>query len=179
MTEIHVPVLIIGGGIVGLSASLFLAHHGIHSLLIERHSGTPIHPRARSVNARTMEIYRSIGIDEAVREAGLTLALSFGIYTGASLREVIEPKPRREGPRKVPGMGLFGRISPVIGSWGTQDLIEPVLLAAARERGVDARFYTDCVAVEQDGEGVKAILRERESDNTFTESLFPEGESLL
>lgn len=50
----HVPVLIVGGGVVGLSAALFLNHHGIRTTLIEKHSGTSIHPRARSVNARTM-----------------------------------------------------------------------------------------------------------------------------
>lgn len=168
MTETRVPVLIIGGGIVGLSASLFLAHHGIHSLLVERHSGTSIHPRARSVNARTMEIYRSLGIDEAVRAAGSTLSPSMGIYTGTSLKEMIESKPRKEGTRKFPGAGLFTSVSPVIGAWGTQDVIEPVLLATAREYGVYARFYTDCVEVEQDENRVTATLREREGGATFT-----------
>ncbi|UJR18309.1 hypothetical protein I4U23_005211 [Adineta vaga] len=168
MTVIRVPVLIVGGGIVGLSASLFLADHRIDSILVERHADTSIHPRSRSVNARTMEIYRSLGIDEAVRAAGSTLSPSMGIYTGTSLREVIESKPRKEGPRKFPGSGLLGSISPVTGAWGTQDMIEPVLLATARERGVDARFYTECIAVEQDDNGVTAILRERESGTTYT-----------
>src|SRR5256714_10183932 len=40
------PVLIVGGGLVGLSTSLFLSWHGIHSLLVERHPSTAIHPRA-------------------------------------------------------------------------------------------------------------------------------------
>lgn len=52
----------------GLSASLFLSHLGVRSLLVERHAGTSIHLRARWLNARTMELYRELGVDEAVRE---------------------------------------------------------------------------------------------------------------
>ncbi|TGO88772.1 hypothetical protein BPOR_0142g00050 [Botrytis porri] len=63
-SEHQIPILIIGGGIVGLSASLFLSQHGIQSLLVKRHSGTSVHPRARSVNARTMESFRGLGIDD-------------------------------------------------------------------------------------------------------------------
>ncbi|CAF1516723.1 unnamed protein product [Adineta ricciae] len=164
MTETRVPVLIIGGGIVGLSASICLSHHGVHCILIERHSGTSIHPRARSVNARTMEIYRSLGIEEAIRQAGSTLSPSMGIYTGTSLKEVIESKPRKEGERKFSLAGLFTSLSSVTGAWGTQDMIEPVLLETARERGVDARFYTECLDVEQDEDGVTATLHRRDED---------------
>ena len=80
-----IPVLIIGGGVVGLSASLFLAQHDIRSIVIERHSGTSIHPRARSVNARTMELYRTIGIADHVREAGKSISASTGMFLGQTL----------------------------------------------------------------------------------------------
>ena len=69
MTE--VPVLIVGGGPVGLMASLMLSRLGIRSLLVERHPGTAIHPKARGINARTMEVFRQQGIETAVRQAGL------------------------------------------------------------------------------------------------------------
>jgi putative polyketide hydroxylase len=162
-SETHVPVLIIGGGIVGLSASLFLSHYGINSLVIERHSGTSIHPRARSVNARTMELYRSLGIEARVREAGASLSASMGIYSGDSLKEVIEVKPRTDGPRKFPLAGLIEHINPVGGTFVTQDMIEPVLVDVARERGGDVRFHTDCLGVEQGVDCIKATLKDRES----------------
>src|SRR2546430_8480941 len=127
---LRVPVLIVGGGIVGLSASLFLSRQGISSLLVERHSGTSIHPRARGVNGRTMELYRELGIDEAVREAGAELADTFGLYKGQTLREVVESKPRKEARKKAFGGGLLAKISPTVAARGTQDKIEPVLLAA-------------------------------------------------
>ena len=50
----EVPVLIVGGGPVGLTASFLLSLHGIRSLLVERHPGTSIVPKARGINARTM-----------------------------------------------------------------------------------------------------------------------------
>ena len=49
---IEVPVLIIGSGPVGLTASILLSQHGIHSLLVERHSGAEIAPTAPDINAR-------------------------------------------------------------------------------------------------------------------------------
>jgi putative polyketide hydroxylase len=66
-----VPVLIVGGGPVGLTASIVLSRHGVRSLLVERHPGTATHPKARGINARTMEMYRQLGIEAAIREAGL------------------------------------------------------------------------------------------------------------
>lgn len=156
-----VPVLIVGGGMVGLSASLFLSYHGIQSLLVERHASTSIHPRARGLNRRTMELYREIGPDEAVRAAGASLAPSMGIYQGPSLVEVIEPVPRSEKsePRRLPGAPFYEYLGPVEGMRGTQDMVEPVLLAAARDRGGDLRFSTECIAFDQDDNGVTATLR--------------------
>src|SRR5689334_16144769 len=97
--EEKVPVLIVGGGIVGLSASLFLLHHGISSMLVERHEGTSIHPRARGVNARTMELYRELGVEKEVRVAGEAISLSVGLLTGESLMDALKdwhPTPEQK-----------------------------------------------------------------------------------
>jgi hypothetical protein len=63
-----VPVLIVGGGLIGLSTSLFLSWQGISSLLVERHPGTAIHARAAGFTPRTMEMFRSVGIEGAIRQ---------------------------------------------------------------------------------------------------------------
>jgi len=58
MTGMHdVDVLIAGGGPVGLTASILLSRFGVTSVLVERHPGTSLHPKARGINARTMEIF--------------------------------------------------------------------------------------------------------------------------
>ncbi len=49
------PVLIAGGGTVGLSAALFLAHHGVDALVVERRAGPSPHPRATGIGPRTVE----------------------------------------------------------------------------------------------------------------------------
>ena len=165
-SEVRIPVLIVGCGIVGLSASLFLSHHGIAAMVVERHSGTSIHPRARSINARSMELYRGLGLEHRVREAGASMLATGGIFEGASLKEVIEARPRSEGPRKLPLAGLIARISPVNGTFVTQDMIEPVLADVARERKVDLRFDTECVDFEQRDDQIVATLKDRESGVT-------------
>jgi 2-polyprenyl-6-methoxyphenol hydroxylase-like FAD-dependent oxidoreductase len=68
MHATHVPVLIAGGGTVGLSAALFLAHHHAPAL-VERHAALSIHPRAAGVGVRTMDLLREVGPEGAVRGA--------------------------------------------------------------------------------------------------------------
>src|SRR5262245_24153874 len=62
----HVPVLIVGGSLVGLATSLFLSWHHIPSLLVERHEGISPLPRAGGLNARTMEIFRTVGMENMI-----------------------------------------------------------------------------------------------------------------
>src|SRR5437588_4277865 len=68
MADIEVPVLLVGGSLVGLSAAMLLGHHGIRSLAVEHHRGTAIHPRAAQISQRTMEIFRTVGIEQIVRK---------------------------------------------------------------------------------------------------------------
>lgn len=69
VSEQEVPVLVVGGSLVGLTTSVLLASHGVRHMLIERHRGTAIHPRAASFHQRTMEIFRSVGLQQAVEAA--------------------------------------------------------------------------------------------------------------
>jgi len=68
MDVTEVPVLIVGGGGCGLSASVFLSDLGVGHLLVERHADTSILPKAHYLNQRTMEIFRQHGLYEAVVE---------------------------------------------------------------------------------------------------------------
>jgi 2-polyprenyl-6-methoxyphenol hydroxylase-like FAD-dependent oxidoreductase len=63
MPRVDVPVLIVGGGPVGMMASLLLAGQGIESLVVERREGPHRAPQAHVVNPRTLEIFRGAGID--------------------------------------------------------------------------------------------------------------------
>ena len=66
-SDTDVPVLFAGGGLVGLSTAMFLAQHGIPSLAVERlRSGSQL-PRAAFFHMRTLEMFRSAGIEDEVR----------------------------------------------------------------------------------------------------------------
>jgi 2,4-dichlorophenol 6-monooxygenase len=62
--EEQTDVIIVGGGPVGLTASLLLSQLGATHVLHERHQGTSVYPRAVSLNQRTMEVYRSLGLHD-------------------------------------------------------------------------------------------------------------------
>jgi 2-polyprenyl-6-methoxyphenol hydroxylase-like FAD-dependent oxidoreductase len=64
------PVLIIGGGPVGLALAADLGRRGIECTLVEQSDGSIYHPRANTVNSRTMEFCRRWGIAEEVRQTG-------------------------------------------------------------------------------------------------------------
>jgi putative polyketide hydroxylase len=60
-------VLIVGGGYAGLASSLFLSAHGVPSVLADRHPAVSVQGRARGINQRTMELYRPLGLEPALR----------------------------------------------------------------------------------------------------------------
>src|SRR6266705_5783010 len=62
-------VLVVGGGVVGLTSALFLAQHGVPCVLVERHPDLLIHPRSRGLTPRTMEVYRQAGLEPAILAA--------------------------------------------------------------------------------------------------------------
>src|SRR5690348_11083686 len=78
-------VLIVGGGIVGLSTSLFLSWRGISSLLVERHPGTAIHPRIPGIAQPTMEMFRNVGIEEAIHQVEAPFNMSGNLLLVESL----------------------------------------------------------------------------------------------
>ena len=156
-----VPVLIIGGGLVGLSTSLFLSHAGVSSLMVERHPGTAIHPRAMGFSPRTLEMFRAAGVEEAIRRIEPPLASVDGsILLVESLVGQVFDNLQEDVSSIFTG--------PVQGSAIAQDLLEPLLRARAEELGGDLRFGNELVACEQDAEGVTATIRERESGRTYT-----------
>ncbi|MEU3479736.1 FAD-dependent monooxygenase [Streptomyces sp. NPDC033753] len=151
------PVLIVGGSLVGLSTSLFLGRLGVPHTLVERHSGTSIHPRGRGNNVRTMELFRAAGVEPSVREAASVLAPNNGILQAPSL---VGDAGEWLFKEIDPGGGL-ARFSPAGWCLCSQNDLEPVLLKRAGELGGDLRFSTELMSFEQDAEGVTAQVKSR------------------
>ncbi|RYP59502.1 hypothetical protein DL771_010883 [Monosporascus sp. 5C6A] len=78
------PVVIIGGGAVGLATSIYLSLRRVPHLLFERYPGTSIHPKACGYNPISVEIFRELGVeDEVLRQrAPIERASCTAWYTG-------------------------------------------------------------------------------------------------
>src|SRR5882672_3378568 len=89
-TDREPPVLIVGGGPAGLTASLLLSRHGIPTLLVDKRDTASPLPRARGVHARAMEILRVCGVEPDLRDQELDItpgAVWQATIAGAVIRE--------------------------------------------------------------------------------------------
>jgi len=158
MTDEEIPVLIVGGSLVGLTTAMLLGHHGVPSLSVERHAGTAIHPRAGHFQLRTMEMLRQMGLEERVRAKSLeTYSPTGGIIAVESLagRELATyVKELNEG---VEGF------SPTVRVFINQDVLEPILREHALELGATVRNRVEAIAVEQDDDGATVTVRDLDS----------------
>jgi 2-polyprenyl-6-methoxyphenol hydroxylase-like FAD-dependent oxidoreductase len=158
MPDEEIPVLIIGGSLVGLTTAMLLGHHGVPSLSVERHAGTAIHPRAGHFQLRTMETIRQMGLEERVRTKSLeTYSATGGIIAVESLAGRQLATYVKELNEGVEGF------SPTVRVFINQDVLEPILRERAIELGATVRNRTEAAALEQDDEGVTVTLRDLDS----------------
>ncbi|MER6265850.1 FAD-dependent oxidoreductase [Streptomyces sp. NPDC001797] len=163
-TDHQVPVLVVGGSLVGLSMSLFLGRLGVRHMLVERHAGTSIHPRGRGNNVRTMELFRRAGIEPDIKAAASLLADNHGILQTPTLVGDAGDWLFKEID---PGGGL-ARFSPTGWCLCSQNDLEPVLRRAAESLTGELRYFHELESFEQDPEGVTAYVRDRDSDRMYT-----------
>lgn len=156
MAHEEVPVLIVGGSLVGLSTAVFLGHHGVPSLVVERHTGTAIHPRAAAVTQRTMENYRAVGLEpEIERIADTEFVQNGAIMAVESL-----------GGKELDWFFRFvnegvEEISPSRRIFVTQIGLEPALSRAAEAAGARVLHSTEATIEAQDADGVTVVVRPR------------------
>jgi len=163
VADIEVPVLIVGGSLVGMSSAMLLGHYGVRSLVVEHHRGTAIHPRAAQITQRTMEIFRTVGVEQIVRRKS---AEQF-VQDGAIM--AVETLAGKEVAYYIANLNEGIRdLSPCERVFISQSLLEPLLKQRAEELGADLRFATEMVSFEQDDSGVTAQIRHRDSGETAT-----------
>src|SRR3954468_6762573 len=156
-------VFVTGGSLVGMTMGLLLAHHGARVIVAEHHRGTAIHPRAAQISQRTMEILRSVGIEQIVREKSGEQFVQDGAIMA------VDTLAGRELAQFVANLNEGIRdVSPTERVFISQSLLEPLLRSRAEELGADLRFATDVVTFSQDADGVGAALRHRDSGDTDT-----------
>ncbi len=154
----EVPVLIAGGGLVGLSTAMFLAQHGIASLAIERlRGGSPV-PRAAHFHLRTLELFRLAGVEDEVRRQSEEEFLPEGAIVamdslaGRKLADIIGSL----------NAGVEA-LSPCRRLFITQPGLEPILRRRARQAGAQVLEGHEIVALRQDAAGVTVTVRDVDS----------------
>ena len=159
----HTQVIIIGGSLVGLSASLFLSSRGVANIVVDKHRGSSPHPRAMGFTERTLEYFRAVGLGDAVPQ----------VEPGTRLRRArVESLAGtwHDETQWTPGQGdeRRGEVSPCTGAAIPQDKLEPILRDTARDRGAVLRLGTEMLSFEQDADGVTVIVRDRETGQEET-----------
>ena len=147
------PVLIAGGGLVGLSAATFLAHQGIRSVTIERLRASSPLPRAAFFHMRTLEMFRCVGIESRMREQSARdfapegAVIVMDCLAGRKLADIIANL--NEGVEAV---------SPCRRLFLNQPSLEPILRDRAREAGATIIQGAQIIDVRQDSNGVSVTV---------------------
>ena len=150
------PVVIAGGGVVGITLALFLANHDIATIVLERQLIPRDLPRAHAINPRTLEVLRELSID-----ADELKAIAAPKELTSEVRFVTTLTGHCFGTLRYERQGEFiGELAAV----GTVNVPQPALesllfnLAAAQPL-IELRRGHDWVMCEQSGDGVKSAVR--------------------
>ena len=151
----QVPVLIVGGGPVGLALAAELGWRGVHCELVERTDGTISTPKMNEVNVRTMEFCRRWGIADAVRNCPFPVdySLDVAFVTSLSGHELARMRRLPRALQKVEGY------SPERLQICSQLWFDPILRSFAQKQPtVTLRHRTSLESFEATDEGVTAEL---------------------
>ncbi|MDG4809533.1 FAD-dependent monooxygenase [Micromonospora sp. WMMD1120] len=173
MGAVEVPVLIVGGGGSGLSASIFLSDHHVDHLLVERRSDTSNLPKAHYLNQRTMEIFRQHGLEADVAE----LAAPPEKFGKVRWQTTLTGPGPLDGKliHEMDGFGggalreTYAAAAPVLPVKLPQVRLEPILRRHAEQRNPGGvRFGHELTSLTETGDRVVAEIRDTASGETTT-----------
>ncbi|MCX2929928.1 FAD-dependent monooxygenase [Mycobacterium sp. CVI_P3] len=173
MSDIKVPVLIVGGGSSGMMTSIMLSCYGIDHLMIERHEGTSILPKAHYLNQRAMELFRQFGLADDTYAVGAPVPKMSSVVWQTTLGG--------DGPlqgKRFATMDCFGggdltkryeQDSPCPSTNLPQLRLEPIMRHHAERRAPGrVLFNHELTQMSQTGEAVTATVVDRVTRKSFT-----------
>lgn len=167
------PVAIIGGGPVGLSASILLSLRKIPHILLERHTGTSIHPKACGINQRTTEIFQLMGIYDEIQAVACPddVKTCTAWYTSLGNQDSNSVDGREIWSRNSWGGGPdaeeYERHSPARYEILPQIRLEPLLVKRAKSLSPESlKFGSEVTDLQQRGSYVALKVLERETGAT-------------
>src|SRR5262245_1853139 len=164
-TTTETPVLIVGGGPIGLALAADLGRRGVAALLVEKNENKLGAAKMLEVSVRTMEFCRQLGIADRVRNWGFPLdwPLDSAFVTdlaGYELGRVRTPSLAAES---------HSAFSPERGRPCPQTWFDPILQDCARSfPHITLRHCVKLESFVQDGDGVTATLRDQSSGRIET-----------
>jgi 2,4-dichlorophenol 6-monooxygenase len=166
------PVLIVGGGGAGLTASMLLARQGVEHLLVSARPGPSDLPKAHVLNLRAMEVLEDVGAAAAIAERSTPAAEMAATAYYAGLAGPDPDYGRRLARLECWGAGgadeLWRAASPCRQMNLPQIRLEPLLKARAEELSPGRiRFGHELIGLEQDEDGVRALIRENSSGREY------------
>jgi len=153
-------VIVVGAGPAGLCTAIALARHGLDVLVIERHAGTSPFPKATGISTRSMEIFRSWGIEDQVRAGAMT------VKPVMTVSDTLIAGPKFTMPFGYPTDADALAVSPCTPCCCPQDHLEPVLLRHLLERGGRVRFGVEMTALSTGSDEVVVDVRDRSTGRT-------------
>jgi 2-polyprenyl-6-methoxyphenol hydroxylase-like FAD-dependent oxidoreductase len=150
----NAPVLIAGGGLVGLSAAMFLGRHGVRSIVVERLRRVSPLPRAAFFHMRTLELFRAAGIEAEVVEGSRRDFIPDG---GVILMDTVAG--RKLGDIIGDLNAGVDEVSPCRRVFLNQPTLEPILHERARRDGAVLWREHEVAHLRQDDKGVSLAVR--------------------
>ncbi|MCG6877455.1 MAG: FAD-dependent monooxygenase [Betaproteobacteria bacterium] len=157
-------VLIVGAGPVGLTLAVDLGQKGVRCILVERKAAPQFLPKMERCNARTMEIYRRMGLAERIRSAGLRADVPMDVFIVLAMNEpplLHLPYPSVSEARRRIDACKDGSMPLEPYQLISQYTLEPLLKAVAETLPpVTVRYGCEFLSFEQDASGVTAHVRD-------------------
>lgn len=167
------PVLIVGGGGAGLTASMLLAKLGVEHLLVNARAGTSDLPKAHVLNQRAMEILEGVGVAEEIARRGTPARNMAATAFYAGFAGPTDEYGQRLARLECWGAGGADESWRAASPWVQQNLpqirLEPILRARAEELSPGRiRFHHELLSLEQDADGVAAHIRDHDQERDYT-----------